>query len=129
MGTHNRITKEKFAEIKGKVKEPKDDVAIAEELGVGESTVRNVRLSKDYQAYCERVFRFHGNPGKRNKRVVKPKVVEYKPSKEAWERLELTDDGPENMRIWALMVLFPVIISFLLVVGIIIYLIVRLIHG
>lgn len=62
MGVHNRITKQKYNSMKKYLKKPSDDPTVAEKFGVGLTTCRNVRRTKDYNAYLERVFRFHGNP-------------------------------------------------------------------
>lgn len=91
MGIHNRITKEKFSQIKKEVSTPSEDVAVAKKFEVGGCTVRNIRLSKDYQEYCERVFRFHGFP------KGKAKIELYKPSKERLEQLDYETFGePEE---------------------------------
>lgn len=66
MGVHNRITEEKFNRIKPYAKESALDREVAKTFGVGRTTVRNIRLSKDYEAYCKRVFRFHQNLGKKS---------------------------------------------------------------
>lgn len=79
MGVHNRITEDKFKQIKALAKEPQTDDLIAGRFSVSRSTVRNIRLSKDYQRYCERVFRFHGHP-------VGQKIAIYQPDVEKLNR-------------------------------------------
>lgn len=55
MATHNKITEEIFNKIKAKKADlPADDALIAEEFGVGISTARTIRLSKDYEEYRQR---------------------------------------------------------------------------
>lgn len=89
MGLQNRITENKYNNIKkamvswGKKFETNTelDEAICEEFGIGMSSARNIRLTKNYQAYCERVFRFHGHPAGKGS---KGRIVE--PSKDAQSR-------------------------------------------
>lgn len=68
MGTHNRITEERYRQMKELLKAPADDRVIAQTFGVSTSTCRNVRNTKDYAEYCERVFRYHGHPRGENSR-------------------------------------------------------------
>lgn len=70
MGSHNRITKEKFEKIKKDCKTPFDDPLVAEKHGISTRTARGIRNSEDYQEYTERVFRYHGYP-KGQKRSMK----------------------------------------------------------
>lgn len=78
MGLHNRITKKKYDKMKtysnrclaiGTTPTSAVDARVSEKFGVSASTARNIRLTGDYQRYCERVFRYHGNPGRRKVRV------------------------------------------------------------
>lgn len=62
MGAHNRITEEKYKEIKKDCKLPSDDIFVMEKHKVSQTTVRYVRNTANYQEYCERVFRYHGHP-------------------------------------------------------------------
>ena len=83
MGLHNQITEHKYNQIKTSINHLQPqyetvadlDQSICGLYGVGMSTAKNIRLTNDYQAYCERVFRFHGHPGKKAKPVAK-EVVE-----------------------------------------------------
>ena len=73
MGTQNRVTEEKYKQIKAFVTEQElkgkmmsqIDAAVEKKFGFKQSTSQNIRRTKDYQGYCERVFRFHGNPVKK----------------------------------------------------------------
>lgn len=78
MGLHNRITEDKYNKIKKYINSKKAvkelrvlDNAVVEAFGIGLSSARNIRLTDNYQAYCERVFRFHGHPGKKAKPAAK----------------------------------------------------------
>ncbi|MBR0403108.1 hypothetical protein IJI55_00950 [Candidatus Saccharibacteria bacterium] len=81
MGLHNRITEEKYNEIKKYINSRKAvkelqvlDNIVAKTFGIGLTSARNIRLTDNYQAYCERVFRFHGHPGKKGKSTHEPKI-------------------------------------------------------
>lgn len=62
MGVYNRITEEKYNQLKQVLKSPADDAEVKKKYQVGRTTCQNVRNTKNYQEYCERVFRFHGHP-------------------------------------------------------------------
>lgn len=117
MGTHNRITKEKYQNIKTKAKRPEQDAELAKEFEVSISTIRNIRRTKNYEAYLERVLRFHGNPkSKKTVAFKRPKIATYRPNKEAWNRMELLDNGPINTRAWALLEILPAIICIIILI-------------
>lgn len=78
MGVHNRISEDKYYQIKAVTKVPADDAATMKKFGVGASTCRTVRNTADYQEYCERVFRYHGHPKKKAQREVREFIVEPK---------------------------------------------------
>lgn len=62
MGVHNRITAEKYKQLKAELHSPvDDDIAIAK-YGLSRTTCRMVRNTANYAEYCERRFRYHGNP-------------------------------------------------------------------
>lgn len=62
MGSHNRITEEKFKKIKKDCRTPFDDPLVSEKHKISTRTARQIRNSKNYQEYTERVFRYHGYP-------------------------------------------------------------------
>lgn len=72
MGLHNRITKDKYNQIKRFLNENKSkfkktenlDEAACKKFGISRSSARSIRNTKDYAEYCERVFRYHGHPKK-----------------------------------------------------------------
>lgn len=73
MGAQNRITKDKYNQIKAFLdqnaknynKTANLDEAACKKFGIGDTTSRAIRNTEDYVAYCERKFRFHGNPKKK----------------------------------------------------------------
>ena len=77
MGTHNRITKTRYNQIKKNLKTPADDANAMREFGICATSCRNIRLTKNYDEYCERVFRYHGHP-KGTSRYQAP-AFEYEP--------------------------------------------------
>lgn len=69
MGVHNRITEDKYNRIKKMLHTPADDERVMGIFEIGKSTCQNIRRTANYSEYCERVFRFHGNP--KGQKVVK----------------------------------------------------------
>lgn len=75
MGINNAMTEQKYkalkADLNAALKSEKYakletlDKEVTRKHGFSISTGRNVRNTKNYQEYQERVFRFHGNPAKR----------------------------------------------------------------
>lgn len=95
-----RITKERYDEIKKHLKVPADDAGVMAKFDIGKTTTRYIRNTKDYQEYCEKVFRFHGNPRKRGhndskasgqQRAVTEKRVEPEPLTIGFELYEPTE--------------------------------------
>lgn len=59
MGVHNRITESKYKQIKAVLKVPADDKKAMKKFGVGATTCRNIRLTKNYLEYSMRVSKSH----------------------------------------------------------------------
>lgn len=111
MGLHNRITRERYKKIKTCLKKPEDDIKAVEVYGISYTTARQIRNTKDYDEYCERVFRYHGHP-KRKQNIWKtsPDVGKF-------------NDGEGARGIWAMAIMSVVMLGgaiLLLLVGIIV---------
>lgn len=109
MGSHNRITKEKYYKIKAILQKPADDKkAIARGL-CGRTTCRLIRKSKDYYEYVRITRKCHHRP-KKVVVVPKKKQVELKPSD-----LKLREDYEEARRSMNMLaMLFLAILAILL---------------
>lgn len=71
-GMNHPMTKEIYNKMKPELKTPADDQKAMEKYGFGQATVRNVRNTKDFTEYCERVFRYHGYPHRNGTPIKKP---------------------------------------------------------
>lgn len=79
MGSHNRITEEKYKTLKSKLKSPADDARVVKQFGVSLTVCRMVRNTNSYAEYCERRFRYHGNPNKKRPATHEPRRQEAVP--------------------------------------------------
>lgn len=89
MGVNNIMTEEKYKSLKEDINAAlksgkydylsKLDKEVSKKHGFCESTGRNVRNTKNYQAYQERIFRFHGHPSSANS-APKKQLPDYKTS-------------------------------------------------
>lgn len=52
--TKHSVTKQKYYEIKKQLHTPKDDAAAMKKFGLGASTIRNIRNTKNYDEYTKR---------------------------------------------------------------------------
>lgn len=73
MADYNVVTKEKYQKMKAELHSPADDTKVMKKYGFSRSTVRKVRNTKDWDAYCEITFRYHGHP-KRSGKVMDQQV-------------------------------------------------------
>lgn len=51
MGAHNRITRQKYQQIKAELAAPKDDKRVMRKYGISQSTARSIRNSDNYDYY------------------------------------------------------------------------------
>lgn len=115
MAKYNSITEGKFKQIKKECKVPADDPAAIKKYGVCATTVQRIRLSADYQAYCERVFRYHGHPkGRRGSVITKAPQKRTKTLKDTNKRMSVAEFG-SKIAPW---VLLAVCIVGLIILGI-----------
>lgn len=87
MGVHNRITEAKYKQIKAVLKVPADDKKAMKKFGVGATTCRNIRLTKNYLEYSMRVYKNH-------KRTI---IVPSRAVSKAPSRRSDTQDGTSRM--------------------------------
>lgn len=57
MGIHNKITESRYYKIKAETNSPADDKASMEKFGIGASTCRNIRNTKNYSEYMARNYK------------------------------------------------------------------------
>ena len=79
MGSHNCITMKKYKTLKQVLKTPADDASAVRKFGVSKTTCRMVRNTADYAEYCERRFRYHGNPAGGKKSRSQDQLQDYPP--------------------------------------------------
>lgn len=99
MGTHNRITKEKYYRIKKMLKVPADDKKVIAKGLCGKTTCGLIRNTKDYYEYVHETRKCHHHP---KKKVVAPKKkqVELKPSD--FELRETYEEARRSMKMLAM---------------------------
>lgn len=87
MGT-NQITAERYNKIKSELKSPADDQKVADKFGIGISTARRIRTSKDFVTYKQRISKKKATkaPSKTD-----PKIELYKLNYETLEDDVLRD--------------------------------------
>lgn len=129
MGVHNRITQQKYTNIKKAIKQDDagkyayiedQDRDIGKRFGVSKTTIRNIRNTDNYQTYCEKIFRFHGHP--RTKHISEDEVVECIKTDEL-DTMELASNGIEWKRFAksSLVMLIITLLGLIIVEGIIIF--------
>lgn len=140
MATYNKIDQTRYLEIKAEIEKLKAhsydkladlDKTVADTCGVGTTTARNVRNTPDFQAYCERVFRYNGNPRKTTpaRRVIRPSWDELDAGLKNIERSYLREPDCDNASMISLVLLFGcVLISGGIMVGLV-FLIVQFLGG
>lgn len=94
MGVHNRISETKYQQIKKMLKTPADDPKAMKTFGICAATARNIRNTADYQKYCERVFRYHGDPNRAKTKFVEP--ISRKEIDDYWRQFEVLDGGDDR---------------------------------
>lgn len=78
MGSSNKITREKYYMIKKMLKVPSDDAKVIEMGLCGASSCRNIRNTKNYKEYCERVYKCNHHKDAKKARVPKKKHLELR---------------------------------------------------
>ena len=102
MGSHNRITREKYNKIKQACNAPADDAKVMQKFGISQTTCRQIRNTEDYQEYCERVFRYHGHPvrrsrsASRNHPAPRNRPVQHKPVEKSMENKPVENKSVEK---------------------------------
>lgn len=108
MGSHNKITEEKYRKIKRLLKTPADDKKAIEKGLCGQTTCRIVRRTKNYREYLHETRKCR-HPRK-VVTVIKKKQFELKPSD--LKLRESYEDARHSMNVLAM--IFCVILAILL---------------
>lgn len=80
MARKDVVTREIYEKMKAELHSAADDQKVMQKYGYSATVVRKTRNTSDYDEYCARTFRYHGNP-RRNGGVTAPqqRVTAYKP--------------------------------------------------
>ena len=104
MASYDRVTKERFDEMKAgcdffienhyyrNMKQV--DEFVAKTYKVGLRTATQVRLSKDYQEYCEARFRYHNHPYGKGRRPAQSTPLKYEPVRKYTQQYPLASQHP-----------------------------------
>ena len=69
MGIHNKITRDKYYEMKALLKSPKDDEKVIRQFRISQTTVRFIRNSPSYEFYADWVGgKIHKTPRNKDSR-------------------------------------------------------------